>query len=524
MATLALPARLAVGCAGYAQVDGYDADYVDAPPPEVVAAPTYRVNDGYIYVAHGRYYHQHARTLGHLPPAAAGGRSSERPGAGAVLARAPGRRSGPAAGARATPGRWHPGRGPRREAHGEAAGALDRLYEAPLDAFVSRRREAAAALRASGDVAASRSRAGRDQPSRTAWALNQVARRRPELLQATFEAWTKAAAAQTSGEGEDLRAHGPRTVIGWPIWCRRPATPFARTAVSSTVAQGRRISATVQAVASADDATARETLVAGRLVADIDADDPFGGIELGAAHARPRVAPPARDDLAARRKVAEAGRTRDREHARDREQEKHARDREQERQAREREHERQARQREQERFAREVEKARARVEALEAEAREARVAAREAEVAAGRGRAGRSATAEARGRSGGEAARRGEGRPQEPGRVVPFIEAELEVRRHRGRNEPDQEQRAAPTEADEPRVEDARGRRGGSDPDRHARQEQTSIEKPIGPWRLAPGPPIRTFAATCFHDDCNLLGRRPASGAAARYGVADGGR
>src|ERR1700722_8355596 len=51
MAALALPAGLAAGCAGYAQVDGYDADYVDAPPPEVVAAPTYRVNDGYIYVA-----------------------------------------------------------------------------------------------------------------------------------------------------------------------------------------------------------------------------------------------------------------------------------------------------------------------------------------------------------------------------------------------------------------------------------------------------------------------------------------
>jgi hypothetical protein len=73
MAALALPAGLAVGCAGYAQVDGYDADYVDAPPPEVVAAPTYRVNDGYIYVANGRYYHQHSGrwvTYHRLPPAA----------------------------------------------------------------------------------------------------------------------------------------------------------------------------------------------------------------------------------------------------------------------------------------------------------------------------------------------------------------------------------------------------------------------------------------------------------------------
>lgn len=267
---------------------------------------------------------------------------------------------------------------------GEAAGALDRLYEAPLDAFVARRREAAAALRASGDVAASRLVLAATKPSRTAWALNQVARRRPELLQATFEAWTKAAAAQTSGEGEDLRATARAYRDRLADLVQAAGDAVREDGGELTVAQGRRISATVQAVASADDATARETLVAGRLVADIDADDPFGGIELGAAHARPRVAPPVRDDLAARRKVAEAGRTRDREHARDCEQEKHARDREKERQAREREHERQARQREQERLAREVEKARARVEALEAEAREARVAAREAEVAAGR--------------------------------------------------------------------------------------------------------------------------------------------
>jgi hypothetical protein len=249
---------------------------------------------------------------------------------------------------------------------GEAAGALDRLYEAPFDAFVSRRREMAAALRASGDVAASRLVLAASKPSRTAWAMNQVARRRPELVQATFEAWAKAAAAQTSGQGEDLRATARAYRDRLADLVQAAGDAVREDGGELTVAQGRRISATVQAVASADEATSREALVAGRLVADIDADDPFGGLELGAAHARPRVAPPARDDLAARRKVAEAGRTRDREQARDREQEK------------------QAREREQERLARELEKARARVEALEAEAREARVAAREAEVAAGR--------------------------------------------------------------------------------------------------------------------------------------------
>jgi hypothetical protein len=60
VAAFVLPACFALGCAGYATVDGYDAQYVDPPPPAVVEAPAYRVNDGYIYVSNGRYYHQHA--------------------------------------------------------------------------------------------------------------------------------------------------------------------------------------------------------------------------------------------------------------------------------------------------------------------------------------------------------------------------------------------------------------------------------------------------------------------------------
>ncbi|HTB75898.1 MAG TPA: hypothetical protein VK762_21765 [Polyangiaceae bacterium] len=60
IAALVLPASFALGCAGYATVDGYDAEYVDPPPPAVVETPSYRVSDGYIYEANGHYYHQHA--------------------------------------------------------------------------------------------------------------------------------------------------------------------------------------------------------------------------------------------------------------------------------------------------------------------------------------------------------------------------------------------------------------------------------------------------------------------------------
>lgn len=59
LVALVLPACFGLGCAGYATVDGYDAAYVEAPPPAVVAYPTYRVRDGYVYESGGRYYHQH---------------------------------------------------------------------------------------------------------------------------------------------------------------------------------------------------------------------------------------------------------------------------------------------------------------------------------------------------------------------------------------------------------------------------------------------------------------------------------
>ena len=65
-----LPACLGLGCAGYATVDGYDAAYVEPPPPAVVVEPTYRFRDGYLYEANGRYYHQHYGrwvTYRHLP-------------------------------------------------------------------------------------------------------------------------------------------------------------------------------------------------------------------------------------------------------------------------------------------------------------------------------------------------------------------------------------------------------------------------------------------------------------------------
>ena len=136
---------------------------------------------------------------------------------------------------------------------GAADGALDRLYGEPFDDFVRLRKEMAAALRAAGDVAASRLVMKAAKPSRTAWALNQVARRRPELVQAAFEARAKAADAQTSGEGEALRATARAYRERLASLVDAASDAVRQDGGELTVAQGRRISATVQAVAGADD-------------------------------------------------------------------------------------------------------------------------------------------------------------------------------------------------------------------------------------------------------------------------------
>jgi hypothetical protein len=244
------------------------------------------------------------------------------------------------------------------EGRDPAAQALDGLYAAPFDEFVPRRREAVAALRTAGEVAAARVVAAATKPSRTAWAMNQVARRRPELLASALQARERAASAQASANGDAMRSLARAYRDALAALVQAASDAVREDGGELTAAQGRRISATVQAIAGEGDPRVLEALRAGRLVADVDVDDPFAGLEVAAVR-QPRVAAsPPRDDTASHRAAESA-----------------------------RERERQAHAREQQRHARELEQARARVAALEEEAREARAAAREAEVAARRAQA-----------------------------------------------------------------------------------------------------------------------------------------
>ena len=75
------PAVALAGCGGFITVDGYEAAYVDAPPPGIEAYPRYEFRDGYLYDVNGRYYHQHGGRWANYrsaPPEVAPGRAQGR--------------------------------------------------------------------------------------------------------------------------------------------------------------------------------------------------------------------------------------------------------------------------------------------------------------------------------------------------------------------------------------------------------------------------------------------------------------
>jgi hypothetical protein len=236
--------------------------------------------------------------------------------------------------------------------------ALERLYAAPLDGFIGLRRELAAAFRKAGNAAVSRDVAAAPKPSRTAWALNQVARRHPALLVAVLDARATALASQKGGDSEAVRASA-RAYRERVAAAVQAASQILREAGASgaNATQSRRMGTTLQALAGGGDAAGRARLLAGRLVADVDVDDPFAGLEMGPARDRPRPEPLPADELAPRRAARAAA-------------EATARAR--------------AVQREKDKKGQEVAKANVRIRALEERAAAARASARQAEIAATR--------------------------------------------------------------------------------------------------------------------------------------------
>src|SRR5205085_12613937 len=113
----------------------------------------------------------------------------------------------------------HPGdaarlAGRRRPARGAAAmsgtgDVVDRLYGLPLEEFTAQRDLAARELRRGGDREAAAELAKLPKPTPAAWTANQVARERPELVEALLDAGGALRSAQeealAGGGGGALR-------------------------------------------------------------------------------------------------------------------------------------------------------------------------------------------------------------------------------------------------------------------------------------------------------------------------------
>jgi hypothetical protein len=222
--------------------------------------------------------------------------------------------------------------------------ALDRLYAAPFEAFLGLRKELAASLRASGDAEGARQVTAAPKPTRTAWALDQVAHHRRELVEAMLGARDAAVSVQKKGEAAAIREaiRESRARTAEVLQAAREVLTTA--GFAAPVGQVRRMGETL-AAASVEGSEARRLFVEGRLTRDLGQEDPFAGLEAGPV--RPRgPAAPGRDES---KSVAAAAAVAAKEKAAEEAARKAARER---------------------------------VEALEGEAREARVDARKKEMAA----------------------------------------------------------------------------------------------------------------------------------------------
>jgi hypothetical protein len=199
--------------------------------------------------------------------------------------------------------------------------ALDELYAAPFDTFVALRRELSGRLRAAGEASAARQMADATKPTRTAWALNQIAWTHREVVEEVVRSRDAAASSQKMGESKAVRdgARRYRDAVSKAVQAVRTLLHADGVALSS--AQARRVGETLQALTS--DETGRATLRAGRLTRDVEVDDPFAGIEVGPPARPPKARVPDRGERTSTREEKDVANAREAERLRE-ERERHA--------------------------------------------------------------------------------------------------------------------------------------------------------------------------------------------------------
>jgi hypothetical protein len=157
--------------------------------------------------------------------------------------------------------------------------ALERLYGVELDAFLALRKQLAGELRKAGDAVGAKALAAAPKPPRTAWALDQVARRQPELIQALLRARGEAstpAAGDAEGFRQAVRDYRERVsdVV------RAARERLQESGMDLNAEQTRRLTETLHAACAAE-GPARALLVAGMLTRDVKADDPLALLAVG---------------------------------------------------------------------------------------------------------------------------------------------------------------------------------------------------------------------------------------------------
>jgi hypothetical protein len=167
----------------------------------------------------------------------------------------------------------------KRAGDGQDADLADALYDAPPRQFVAERKRVRDALAAAGRAAEAREVAKRKRPSASVWAVNQLARRAPDEIDALLEL----GASLRAGERKLIRGGEAGGFMDEARTARQKVAALVRRAEAfveesgqkPTVALGRKIAQTLHAASIADDET-RARLAAGRIDEDLAPPSSFG--------------------------------------------------------------------------------------------------------------------------------------------------------------------------------------------------------------------------------------------------------
>jgi hypothetical protein len=181
--------------------------------------------------------------------------------------------------------------------------ALDRLYSSDPSEFVSVRKQLASELKTVGDKAAAKELANARRPSTAAWALNQVARQHPKLVEALLTRSRDLVGEQTgstSGDRESLRVaiRGHREAVD-------AATDAALAVLGARANDSFRSEIVSMLRAASTDTDAGRDLRVGRLVRDNEWSSGFPeAVTLTLVPAGPAAARPAAERKGAKRDAA----------------------------------------------------------------------------------------------------------------------------------------------------------------------------------------------------------------------------